>query len=515
MATIQEGSITHQGTRRGQQPGPMVHELLRTETVLSRLPLHNLGKRGLADINLVRTDGQGHVTLQWEVAYSRKYGDARQLAYKLDTLVINRRLDAHDRPVPQLLKLGSLRQIAAELGCGRNTIPVKEALRQNAFTGITAYVRYTDRHGLARTLEGSFTRYAVWFVGEQLPNGSRADAVYLQFHDPYWDVLNHAPVRPLDYAYLRRLAPGAQRLYELLSYKIYAALKHKRPCATMRYGEYCMFAPQKRYVAYDGVKKQMWKLHRPHIEAGYLLPRVRFEATGDAAGSPDWLMLYTPGPQARAEYAALTRQRGAAEACSDAADAAEPLEQEVWASVPAQQKVPCEDEASRLVQAFYQRFHKIDKASPPVKAVAQAAEILAQYGQDHAHFFLEYAYQATQRCGFTPDHFGGIRSYLPHALAAFERHQEREAAQQASARSEELRAQYDDYCAAAVARLTADMAPEVRARVHQRVETRLKQEGKTPSWAMGLAVQVGLEEALIHRAGLPSFEAWCQQQGGA
>ena len=51
-----------------------------------------------------------------------------------------------------------------------------------------------------------------------LPDGTPADALYLVLSEPYREILNHAPVRPLDYAYLQALTPMAQRFYELLSY---------------------------------------------------------------------------------------------------------------------------------------------------------------------------------------------------------------------------------------------------------------------------------------------------------
>src|SRR5215831_9724090 len=124
------------------------------------------------------------------------------------------------------------------------------------------------------------------------------------------DILNHAPVRPLDYTYLKALTPMAQRFYELLSYKMFAALKHRQPHATLRYSDYCLLSTQQRYMAYDHVKKQMYKVHQPHISSGYIV-KGQYEATTDADGHPDWLMHYTPGPKAQAEYAAFTRQPGA------------------------------------------------------------------------------------------------------------------------------------------------------------------------------------------------------------
>src|SRR5205085_2386769 len=75
---------------------------------------------------------------------------------------------------------------------------------------------------------------------------------------------------PLDYDYLRELSPGAQRFYELLSYQIFAALRNARPRAKMLYSYYCTRAPQTRYLDYDHVKKQMYKLHAPHKKSGYI-----------------------------------------------------------------------------------------------------------------------------------------------------------------------------------------------------------------------------------------------------
>jgi hypothetical protein len=95
--------------------------VIRTETVISRLPIHNLAKKGTITISIVQKNPKGETLLQWEVSPSRNYGEPRQLAYKLDTLVINRRFDDYGRPLPPFLRLGSLRQIGAELGIPNNT----------------------------------------------------------------------------------------------------------------------------------------------------------------------------------------------------------------------------------------------------------------------------------------------------------------------------------------------------------------------------------------------------------
>jgi hypothetical protein len=53
----------------------------------------------------------------------------------------------------------------------------------------------------------------------------------------------------------------------------------------------------------------MNKLHGPHKKSGYIAS-VDFEQTTDQDGKPDWSMLYTPGPKARAEFRAFDKKGG-------------------------------------------------------------------------------------------------------------------------------------------------------------------------------------------------------------
>jgi len=276
-------------------------QIIRTETVLSRLPVHSLSKTGPFDIVITRRNGHGEVELHWSVSHSAKYGPPRQLAYKLDTLVINRRIDEIGRPVPKLLRLGSLRDIARELSLGGDTNQIRRALRQNAFTGITAKLRYRSADGHERRIEADFTRYGVVFAGEILPDGCNADCVYLILNEPYLEVLNQAPMRPLNYDYLKQLTPAAQRFYEIVSYRVYAAIKHKHTTAKLSYSDFCTYSALQRYGDYDHFKKQMYKIHKPHLDSGYL-QRIVYEETRDTDGRADWIMIYFPGPRALHEF---------------------------------------------------------------------------------------------------------------------------------------------------------------------------------------------------------------------
>jgi hypothetical protein len=169
---------------------------IRVETALSRYPIHRLAKKGTVAIDLV-----GETDVKWEVTYSSKHGQPGPLAYKLDTLVVNQRIDEMGRPLPELIKIGSLSDICRALGShtnGGNIADVKRAFIQNAFTAITAKIRGKTKSGKEKWFEIGYTRYSVVFTGETLPNGTEADAVYIILNPPYRDLLNHVELRPLD-----------------------------------------------------------------------------------------------------------------------------------------------------------------------------------------------------------------------------------------------------------------------------------------------------------------------------
>jgi len=282
---------------------------IRVETALSRFPVHRLAKHGEIAIDIREKNETGEVSIRWEVTHNSKYGQPGPLAYKLDTLIINRKIEEATRPIPRIIRLGSLKEIAARLGLGGDTNLVKTALRQNAFAGITAKIRYRCHDGTERTLEADFTRYHVVFTGEELPDGRKADAVYIVLSDLYMQVINGATTRPLDYDYLKNLPPAAQRFYEVLSYRMYATLKNDRPRAKLLYSEFCTYAPLVRQYDRTVVQPQMARIHAPHRKSGYIAS-VDYEQAIDGDGRPDWLMLYTPGPKARAEYRAFARRGG-------------------------------------------------------------------------------------------------------------------------------------------------------------------------------------------------------------
>ena len=291
------------------QPSPP--NRIRVETAISRFPIHRLTKKGTVAIDLHRVGEDGTANFKWEVTYNSKHGQPGPLAYKVDTLVVNRILDQLSRPLPELVKVGSLSDVCRLLGTqdtGPNIAGLRNAFLQNASAFINAKIKYKMKNGREKWGEMGYTRYSVVFTGEALPDGRQADAVHIILNPPYRELLNQVETRPLDYDYLKKLPPGPQRFYELLSFQIYGAIAGGRRRAKMIYSEYCGYAPQVRYLDFNHLKKQMYKIHLPHRESGYI-NKVDYEQTLDADGKVNWEMFYTPGPKAFAEYEAFTNRQ--------------------------------------------------------------------------------------------------------------------------------------------------------------------------------------------------------------
>jgi hypothetical protein len=282
---------------------------IRVETALSRYPVHRLAKKGSINIEISEENKAGDMVIKWEVSHNSKDGQPGPLAYKVDTLVVNRRIEETARPISRLIRLGSVREITEELGQTTHNDKIKNALHQNAGTYIKAKIRYRLADGTEKELEAGFTRYSVVFTGEKLPNGKKADAVYIVLNDLYMQVINGAITRPLDYDYLKTLPPGPQRFYEILSFQMYAAIKNDRPRAKLLYSEFCTYAPMMRHDEWQRVRSQMNKIHRPHFESGYIA-KVDYQDTTDRHGNPDWIMFYQPGPKAKAEFRTFTKRGG-------------------------------------------------------------------------------------------------------------------------------------------------------------------------------------------------------------
>jgi hypothetical protein len=425
--------------------------IIRSETVFSKLPTHNLSGKKRLSIKVTKSNEQGQTDLHWLVEAIPKYGLPGQLAYKIDTIIVNEVIDKLGRPLPRLIRLGTIPEICERLGLklgGRTFARVRKALLQNAFAAITAKLNYKGVNGHENIGETVFNRYGVVFTGETLPNGLKADAVYLVLNDPYFDVLNKAPYRPLDYDYLKDLSPTAQRFYEILSYKMFVALKHGYTKAKLLYSEYCTFSAQQRYFDYDHFKKQMYKVHKPHLESKYIT-KVEYETTIDAQGKPDWIMYYTPGAKARAEYRAcndknlnddfidITAQRHPAkkESTKKKNDKTNNGASDFDSKRPtklssAKQNQEVKPQAQQAALQLVQYFHKLSRnkdayqPSESSRELLQADKILNSYGQEKANFIVSFSIEEAKKTKFRMRTFGAVEQYVGEALKEYERREQ-------------------------------------------------------------------------------------------
>lgn len=386
---------------------------IKVESVLSRYPIHNLTKQETVEIFIQRSAANGEVEFHWEVSPNAKFGQPRPTAYRVDCLIVNRRIDESPRPLPNLIRLGSLRQICQELGItdsGKNKNDLKIALQQNAGVMISAKLKYKGKDGTEHKFEHYFNRYNVVFTGDRLSDGRIADAVYLYLSEPYRQLLNNVPFRPLDYEYLKQLTPMAQRFYELLSFRIYRAIKSGEAQAKLLYSEYCLAAPQERKFTQRDVKRQMIKIHEQHLQSGYI-SEVEIQPFFDDNGTADFWLLYTLGPKAHAEHLAFNAPPAGAKKIPAGAGNA-PVELESENVLPTAELL-----AERLVQAFHLELGATPPAPSRRRELEQAATLIREHGAEAADFIVKFGVAEARRTKFEMRYFGALLGYVSAALA--------------------------------------------------------------------------------------------------
>lgn len=393
-----------------------------------------------------------------------------QLAYHLDTWVIKVVVDQMPKPIPRLIRIGDLRSIARQLNHGGDTNAVKRAFEQNASAFIRARVRYKTSDGAEELLEGFFNRYNVFYRGQKLPGGRRAETVYISLNDPY---------------------------YDLISREVRVTQRRRR------------------------MQIQMAAIHRPRLESEYVA-RVSYDNASVDDGALDWIIRYVPGARARSEFRTFNGPRqarlhrrtqpplpGAGPAPRGAAPT-RPLRQAKRSASKAATELARRFAAKRYGSAATEPTRgQIDKAQQLLKAldgdlnVAQAAvDLAAQEGRDHPKGF--------------PAHLAGVLEGGYHARARDlqAKRGRRQAAAARAADSKREREEYKAWCRARAADRIADLGDNGRQRL---VDERLPQlvakyrgflrikpgaEQRVHQWARRQVLQA------YGREGEPSFDEW-------
>jgi hypothetical protein len=486
----------------------------------TEMPVHQLSKKGEQEIRIIRRPPNGgQVTLYWKVEPNVAVGHPGQLAYRLDTWVIKRRLDQLPRPIPRLIRVGDLRQIARELDLGGDTNAVKRAFEQNASVFIRAKVAYRARDGREETFEGYFNRYNVFFRGQSLPGGERAETVYVSLNDPYHALINGSTWRPLDYGYLRTLTPAAQRLYELLSPKIFAAIKNGHPTAWIRYSDFCLLAVAKRQQTKRRMQSQMAAVHQPHLALGYFCA-ISWRSERAVDGALDWTIHYVPGPRALAEFEAFNGNRQRLRRSPPARSQVVRTKTELGRFVP-KPVVPTEEDSPAIVLArrFAEKRHGTGASGITTSQASRATAILDALEGDLASAIVAIDLAAQEgrrdRNGF-PMHLGGVLEggFVDRARAVCAEDRRRASADQMRQRDTVERGQFDAWRRQRAEQRIADLNDLARK---QLVEERLPGYVEEHEYFVhqcelrGESVSAWAEPRILKRYGHerePAFEEW-------
>ena len=305
-----------------------LEQLIRAETVLSRLPIHNLERSNEEDFRIMirrrKNDRQieseqlaekalklstkekqnnklANYHFYWKVSPNAHYGWPSKLSYDFETLFLAKLLDTIGRPLPRILRLGPLSSVNKVLGrAWSNTTHMKAAILQSASTFIDFRVNVAGVDGKNTAIEGHGTRFNIITRGERMNDGSKADTYYLSFNDPFLHIYNNAKVAPRDYKYMAQLKPLQRRFYEIIAPQLYGTHLRREEYLEVDYSWYCAHAPVRRHKDRKLMQTQMGRIQKPHIEAGYIA-QVKYFPTTDMDGKT-WKIRYYPGPTASEEH---------------------------------------------------------------------------------------------------------------------------------------------------------------------------------------------------------------------
>lgn len=163
----------------------LIPKVLRAEFNFLKYPFFDLNKKNKRDILEIReivksNDGKAYIF--GEVSRSVKYGFPGAFDKKLHR-AIEQIINRLPRPVQNPIRLGSLRQICRLIrideNSGKNINQIKDSLIRIVATTIRAkgtfYLKQSNQF-----FDDTFHLYdrVIW-TGEKLPDGRKADAVYL------------------------------------------------------------------------------------------------------------------------------------------------------------------------------------------------------------------------------------------------------------------------------------------------------------------------------------------------
>jgi hypothetical protein len=188
----------------------------------------------------------------------------------------------------------------------------------------------------------------------------------------------------------------------------------------MAYSDYCAFSAQNRQFGYKPFRAQMDHVHKPHLLSGYL-EKVEYRQTVDAEGQVDWIIIYYPGPKARAEFSYFNpRLEGIRRLHLDQGAAFSKQTANLIGQRNAPTQGQTEDEAKALVRQFHAIVHRDDAAYEPLKReIEQAAQLIKRHGLEAAQYIVQFACREAPKTKFDMQVFGAVLVYEKRALNSY------------------------------------------------------------------------------------------------
>ena len=282
----------------------IIPKILRTEFNFLKYPFFDLSKTSKRDRIEIKENiesSEGRAELVWKVTKNVEFGFPSAFDKKLHRAV-EQIVDKMPKPIQNPVKLGSLRSLCTLMKInpsGVNTNEVRNSLQRIVATTIQSQgVFYLKNE--KRTLNDTFHLYdRVLLTGDELPDGKKADGVYLVLSSWYLQNINANYVVPLDWDYYQKLQGNiTTRMYEFIGLFIYAALENSQTFVQTRYSRICDYFPLIRQDEKWKAQKQLGPAHTELIKDKYFADVEWF----DCPGKRDWLIKYYIGERAIAEW---------------------------------------------------------------------------------------------------------------------------------------------------------------------------------------------------------------------
>lgn len=290
---------------------------MQAEINLIRYPFCILSKNQLKPTEAlvyeeITPDGVKHL---WKVMPNSEYGHAGGLDKNVIASVLKLATD-QGFPPPRLLSIGSLNGLCRLMKIKEHP-KNRQGIRQSLLR-IASSAVYTDSFFLKAKNQfwedslggGQFTLWNVYWKGKELPNGEKAQAIFLELNAPFLASLQSYYTIPLDFNFYISLSPLAQRLYEMTRLRFYGL----KDSAYVRYeyGDFCKQLPLLEPQKYYSKAKQVFaRAHEALLQAGWF---GRIEWVGgkhDRKCLEDypWAILYYPGSRVRQEFARVKERQ--------------------------------------------------------------------------------------------------------------------------------------------------------------------------------------------------------------